>query len=378
MSRIFMRPERDNNWYYESAGQPKKSMRKQGVPAGEGGKLAAQMLQNKWDQEAFYSSNGLVNPHKQWGEYKEEYLTFFAPPNHAENTFNRVKTVARDFEAIIMPGPKGAQRLMVTFTDEDIIQFRKVKLASGLSARSVDREEAYLNGMFQRALRKGFLKEDPFADVPKLRFTIPEPRHLSLPEANNFLDILNKNSPGYLLLGLMAYETGMRVGELIHLRIEDVDFMKGLAHLLPHNGLCVCHQCDKQETPGWTGKAGVPRKLPLSPKANALLLQLWQTRKSGNIFPLATNTVMGIFKRTFFSVGIKGNACTHIFRHTLATHCDQAGIRKSVTMRLLGHSNKTTTDGYTHIGGDEELQRQYQQLLDWRAGNQAAQISAVQ
>lgn len=355
-------------------------MRAHGVPAGKGGTLAAQMLQNKWDKEGFYSQNGIVNPEKRWDEFRDDYIRLYSPPAHSESSWIKLKLVVREFEAAVKP------IYVRSICTNDILHWRKQRMMDGQSLRTIDSEERVLRPMLRSAWADKLMELDPFAKtrLQKLRFVIPEPIHLSLPEANHFLDVLSQKEPEYLLLGVMAYETGMRVGELTHIRIEDIDFMGGLAHLKQHEGFCVCSQCKKQETPGWTGKAGVPRKIPLSPRANAMLLQLFQERKSGNVFPLAPNTVAGIFKRTFASAGIKGKAATHIFRHTFATHCSQAGVREAVTSRILGHATQVVSPGesqmtksYTHMDGDEELQRQYQQLLDWRAGHQTAQISAI-
>lgn len=381
MSRIFMRPERDNNWYYESAGQPRKSMRKEGVPAGKGGQLAAEMLQNKWDHEAFYSRNGLVNPNKKWLELKEEYFEFCSPPTFAELSFVKLKIAVKYFEAVLWPTEKELNAAMVLpISKELVMKWRKARLLKNLG-QSVEAEEGYLRPMLRWAKDGGFLKEDPFSKMPAIRYSVTEKDPLTVPQANAFLDLLGKKYPHYAILGLMAYESGMRVDELVHLRIEDVNFMTGIAQLLPHETFCDCFQCGKQKKPGWLGKHGVPRKIPLSPKANAMILQLFQERKRGNVFPWKSQSIIRVVARILKLMGIyKTRRATHVFRHTFATHCDQAGVRQSMTARILGHANKTTTDGYTHAGGvgDEELQRQYQQLLDWRSGHQEGQISAVQ
>lgn len=378
MSQIFMRPEANNNWYYIGADGRKRSMRKNGVSPGPGGKLQAQMLQNQWDNEAFYSRNGIVNPEKRWADAKADYMELYSFPAHAKESCVKLDIVLSRFEDIVKPD------FMLPICGDDIVRWRKARLADGLIPRSVDAEEKYLAPMLEWAHRKNYIKEDPFVGLKRLEFDVPEPRHLSLTESNSFLAALHKKYPEHMLLGLMAYESGMRVGELVHLRIEDIDFMRSTARLLRHDNFCSCFQCKKQKVPGWKGKKGVPRNIPLSSRVNAELLRLFQERKTGNIFEKARNTVIGIFKRTFFSAGIKGKAATHIFRHTFATHCDQAGVRSAITSRILGHSTGArrtdivpTTAGYTHIDGDTELHEGFQKLLDWRSGSAGQQVIAI-
>lgn len=361
MSSVYQRNGKGNYYYCGNDGRP-RSMKTDDP-------VAAKMLQNKWDREELLSENGLINKEKTWAEFKQEYRAVYAA-EHKPSSLVKLDIVIKGFERHINPGK------MLGINSAKCELWRACRLNDGLQPRSVDAEQKYLAPMLRKAFQRGYMERDPFADIRRLRFSRPKPRALNVLEGGKLLLAVQEKLSDYLLLAEFFFNTGMRLGEALHQRIEDVDFFSGFINVQPHSKKCECHQCKRQETPGWTGKAGVPRKVPMTTRLQTLLLQRFQTQKTGCLFPHAERTVIKVFKKGFATMGISEKAATHIFRHTLATDMARAGIHDSVIAAILGHGARTTTDGYIHIP-DEDLKTGMAQLEAWR-NPEGGQNSVIQ
>lgn len=340
-------------WYYISNEGAWKSLKTQS-------RLVAEQLKTRLDDRGMRSKYGIPDQELSWEEFRNEYFDLYAPL-HAAASLVKLKIAVAAFERIVKP------TMLIGVQARDIERWQAVRVTE-ISHRSVDAEQKYLAPMFRKAHGRRYIEVNPFIDIHRLKFTVPEPRSLSLGEAGKFLDMARKHFPEHELLALFAYETGMRLGEIVHQRIEDIDFMRALIQVKPHNDLCQCYHCAKQERAGWTGKAGVPRTVPISPRLNSLILQIFQQRPQGCLFPMAPNTLIGIFQRIYKKAGMKeAQSCTHTFRHTLATDMERAGVRRAVIKVILGHSKSTTTDSYIHVNLDE-LRGEFTKLLEWRDG----------
>ncbi len=140
------------------------------------------------------------------------------------------------------------------------------------------------------------------------------------------------------LLLKIIYSSGLRVGEAVNLKFQDIDFDRRM--------LKVC--------------AGKGRKDRYTIISNAALDNLkihMQTYKPGDwIFPgtdakkpITTRTAEYIFKTALKKAQIKKNAAIHALRHSFATHLLESGVDIRYIQQLLGHVNLKTTEIYTHI-----------------------------
>jgi integrase len=128
--------------------------------------------------------------------------------------------------------------------------------------------------------------------------------------------------------------TGLRLGEFLALRPEDVDFQRHI--------LIVNKSCDRYMQLG-------------TPKTSTSNRFVYFDEKLFEVFPIAllgsfTNSaVHSQFVRTFTKCRISG-VCIHSTRHTFATLCDYVGIRDKLTQAMLGHATMAMTkDTYTHL-----------------------------
>jgi len=228
---------------------------------------------------------------------------------------------------------------------ENIQQFLFYLREKGYSLASICR---YLSSvkMFHRFLmREGLVKTDPTAliEFPKTWKRIPQV--LSLEEVEKILSAPQLHTPQGIrdkaILELL-YATGMRVSEIINIRMDqvymDIGFIK----------------CK--------GKGGKERMLPLGKKASFYIQKyLDKSRKhflkgySPYLFlsrrgkPLTRQALWKIIKMYALKVGITKDIKPHLLRHSFATHLLEKGADLRFVQELLGHSDISTTQIYTHI-----------------------------
>ena len=103
----------------------------------------------------------------------------------------------------------------------------------------------------------------------------------------------------------------------------------------------------------------------------ARLFAFQKNQKTDVILPVTPHSVSIMFRRAFDRAGVKGNAHTHSFRHTMATDMERAGVRRGVIMAILGHSAASTTDGYIHVP-PEEMNDSLNTTMAWRRTQRTA------
>lgn len=136
----------------------------------------------------------------------------------------------------------------------------------------------------------------------------------------------------------LVYSAGLRVGEVVKLRLEDIDSKRMLIHVVQ-------------------GKGKKDRYTLLSELALIQLRKYYKLYKPEKwLFPgqvaneyLSERTVQRIFKDACFSAKINKTVSVHSLRHSFATHLLENGTDLRYIQELLGHSNTRTTEIYTHV-----------------------------
>ncbi len=190
---------------------------------------------------------------------------------------------------------------------------------------------------------------NPCANLPTLKLPRRLPKQvLSLSEANAVLNAPDGQSPKGIrdraILELF-YSTGVRLEEMAHLRVEDVDCIQGLVR--------VCQ-----------GKGARDRVVPLGRKASdavaehlqkvrsawtkagddARAVWLSSTRPHG---PLKSQAIEVMVKQYGRAAGVQKRVTPHLWRHSCATHLVADGANVAYVQRILGHSSLRTTQAYT-------------------------------
>ncbi len=180
-------------------------------------------------------------------------------------------------------------------------------------------------------------KEDLRLNLPEMSRPKKLPVVLSRSEVKRLLKA-PRNLRDRILLGL-AYDTGMRISELLNLLIADVDLERRQVHIRES-------KCKKDRYVTISGHAarGIGKHLVVnSPK-----LYLFDHSERKGI-PISQTRVRGILKEALKKAGINKNVCVHTFRHTFATHQLEAGQDIMSVKEALGHVVIQTTLMYLHI-----------------------------
>ncbi|MDD5561178.1 MAG: site-specific tyrosine recombinase XerD [Candidatus Omnitrophica bacterium] len=231
----------------------------------------------------------------------------------------------------------------------DIIEFMLSEKGKGVSPTSISRRLAAVR-MFHRFLaRERVLKDDPTAliDSPKLWKKVPDT--LSLNEVETLIsqpDVRLRQGARDKAILETLYATGMRVSESTNLKINNVNLDIGFLR-------CI-------------GKGNKERVIPLGKKAiNTIKKYLEFSRphflknkvseflfinRSGN--KLSRQSVWKLIKQYAKEAKIKKPIKVHTLRHSFATHLLERGADLRSVQEMLGHSNISTTQIYTHIDRD--------------------------
>lgn len=135
-----------------------------------------------------------------------------------------------------------------------------------------------------------------------------------------------------------AYALGLRLGELVHLQVRDIDGDRRVVHVRQ-------------------GKGAKDRLVPVSDRLLAELRAWWRVQRPPLwLFPggrpgkpISDGGVQRLFQRVRAAAGIVKPATMHTLRHSYATHLLEAGVNLVVLQRLLGHSDLATTSRYLHV-----------------------------
>ena len=242
---------------------------------------------------------------------------------------------------------------------DDVVDFLASLYKEKLDSRSVARYLVSLRGLYKFALAEGLVETDPTENLesPKVRNSLPT--YLRVDEIDKLLQAPNPATP----IGLrdramleVLYSTGLRVSELLNLRIADIDARMG------------CVRC--------IGKGDKERLVPIGRKAlEAVEVYLAQGRPkfARPSSPPPHNQVLfltsigrrlsrvGIWKILHdygMRLGLRGRLTPHKLRHSFATHLLEGGADLRSVQLMLGHADISTTQIYTHVV-EERLKQIY-------------------
>lgn len=229
---------------------------------------------------------------------------------------------------------------------EDVLNFLAALVCQGRSPRSLSRYLSGFRQFYQWLLREGRSREDPTAMIesPKLGRSLP--KALSEKQVTELLEAPDIKTPlgmrDRTMLELM-YATGLRVSEMVSLEMNRVNVNQGVVRIL--------------------GKGGKERLVPLGEEAlDWFVRYLRESRpallgRSECPQVFVTSRKSGMSRQAFWyairrharSAGIDHDISPHVLRHSFATHLLNHGADLRVVQLLLGHSDLSTTQIYTHI-----------------------------
>lgn len=221
----------------------------------------------------------------------------------------------------------------------------------GLAPSSVARAVSAARGFFKFLMLDGYIKHHPAEDLDTPQKFSYLPRFLTEEEIDRLLaapDITTDEGVRDRAMLELMYAAGLRVSEVVSLKQAEVDINVGVVN---------CH-----------GKGSKERRVPVG-KSAIHWLQKYTARKAAygraaypHMFldrgkPLTRQLAWALIKRYAATVGV-GNVSPHTLRHSFATHLLQHGADSRSVQALLGHSDISTTQIYTHIT-DRHLRSAY-------------------
>jgi integrase/recombinase XerD len=238
--------------------------------------------------------------------------------------------------------------------EENLAKFVHQQSRAGLSARSIARLVSSVRAFYRFLILDSALKSNPSANLttPKLWFHLP--KFLTIEEVEQLLiqpSGEDKRSVRDRAMLELLYATGLRVSELITLRCRDLNIT---------DGFLICK-----------GKGGKERIVPLG-RSSAESIEGYLQRARGSFVKHPTEYLFltrrgGAFTRQGFwkllkayavQAGLDRKISPHILRHSFATHMLERGADLRSVQLMLGHSQITTTQIYTHVSR-KQLRRVY-------------------
>jgi integrase/recombinase XerC len=217
----------------------------------------------------------------------------------------------------------------------------------GLAKSSIARKLSAVRSFLKYAVRSGVIDVSPAEGIPTPRQAKLLPKNLTVDEVFTLLDTLAGDDVAArrdrALLEFL-YATGLRVGELAALDLDDVDHTGGLVRVLGKGNkerIVPFGSKAHRSLLAWLAASEPLRKR--GGDANALFLNLRGTR-------LTDRSVRRILDRRMHEAAIAAHISPHALRHTFATHMLGAGADLRAIQELLGHASLSTTQRYTHVG----------------------------
>lgn len=282
-------------------------------------------------------------------DYLSDFLAYLELDlNYSNNT---IKTYENNIEKLIQfVGNKNILKLRVNDLDKFLISL------NGLEASSVSNIISSIKTFYNYYIKLGKIDSNPadLLDMPKLSKKLPD--YLTEEEINKLLDVKVEDAfsaRNKAILELL-YSSGLRISELVNLELKSIDFDDCIIRVF--------------------GKGSKERIVPMNDYAIEALkdyldnYRALMIKNEINNYVFLNNhgkmmTRQGVFKmlkKECLLKDIRKNISPHTLRHTFATHLLQNGADLRVIQEILGHSDISTTQIYTHVS-NEKLKNDYKE-----------------
>lgn len=267
---------------------------------------------------------------------------------------NTVQSYERDLKYLTIYLNQNGKIHIDELKEEDIEQYLAYLESNHKSAATISRTLAAIRAFYQYLIKENKLDENPAKKIALPKIEKKAPRILSQEQIVCLLDQPNrKDTKGIrdrAMLELL-YATGIRVSELISLKITDINLQQGYI---------ICRDSQKERT------------IPIGKSAiTALQLYLGEVRHilvrdssdktlfvNCNGYPMTRQGFWKILKTYAHMAHISEEITPHMLRHSFAAHLVQNGANLKSVQQMLGHSDISTTQVYMH------LNKETQELMD--------------
>jgi integrase/recombinase XerD len=229
---------------------------------------------------------------------------------------------------------------------------------SGLSPRSRGRHLVTLRGLYRYLNQFALISKDPvrIIDLPKLTLKLPDV--LNPDEVRRLLEAPDDKTPRGLRDGAMlelTYASGLRVSELVHVRVREVNLEAGFVRVFGKGAKERVVPIGRFALERITRYLEAGRPLQLKGITSEFLF----VGRAGKA--LSRQSFWMLIKKYAKHAGIMKNVKPHSLRHSFASHLLEGGADLRSVQMMLGHSDITTTQIYTHVAQEQlvKMHKQY-------------------
>jgi integrase/recombinase XerD len=279
-----------------------------------------------------------------WQQAIKDFRTYLRlEKSLSENSIEAYSDDVIKLENYFKNKDNGTMPVSVSYQDlkDFLIWFSK----NNMNARTQSRVISGIRAFFRFLLVEGEINENPsvLIETPKIGLKLPEV--LSTEEIDRIIAAIDLSKPdGHRNKAIIEtlYGCGLRVSELVNLRITDIHMREGFVTV--------------------TGKGNKQRLVPIS---NRALKEIKNYKPLRNSLPviydenivflnrrgrrLTRAMIFTIIKNLAAKAGIRKKISPHTFRHSFATHLIEGGADLRAVQEMLGHESILTTEIYTHI-----------------------------
>ncbi len=259
---------------------------------------------------------------------------------------NTLEAYRRDLQQLAAWLDKQHGKPLASAGHADLLGYLAYKVKGRAKATTTGRQLSSLKRFYRYCLRQGTIKADPTLKIDSPKLPRPLPKSLTEEDVEGLLDAPAVEQP----LGLRdkamletLYASGLRVSELIGLRLAQVSQDMGVVRVV--------------------GKGSKERLVPLGEEALAWIRRYLKEARPGllhgracdDLFVTGRGAAMTrqmfwhLLRRYAIKAGLKKPISPHTLRHAFATHLLNHGADLRVVQLLLGHSDISTTQIYTHV-----------------------------
>lgn len=285
-----------------------------------------------------------------WNETIENFSNFLKfERNFSDNTLDAYIRDIKKFSLYAEKNLENSKPKAITY--EDLQEYLILQSKQKISERTQARWISSIKSFFKYLLEEEIRDDNPatLLEGPKLGLYLPDT--LSVEDVERITKNINLSTD----LGVrnqcmveVLYGCGLRVSELIELKISDINFKEGFLKV--------------------EGKGQKVRYVPLAKYTSHLIKNYIENvrinnkinkKYEDNLFLNSRGSSMSrvivfiIIKELADKAGIRKNISPHTFRHSFATHMLQNGADLRFIQEMLGHSSITTTEIYTHLNTEE-------------------------
>ena len=292
----------------------------------------------------------------------EEFLTnVYTVNSGSEDT---VASYRRDLERYLafleregIENVSDADRIVVLNYLNDLREYRHN--GKPLASRSIARHLSSIRTYYRFLNERGLSEVNPFAAVSVSRERRKLPDYLFEDEVETFMNCFDLNDDWQYRNRTMfevMYGCGLRVSEVVNLKISDIDFSNRVLHIV--------------------GKGSKARVIPFYEMIGQLLdhylkeIRVKYVSDDNDLVfinqkgkKLTSRGIQYIMDKTVREHGLLMQLHPHTLRHSFATHLLDAGVDLRIVQELLGHQNLSTTQVYTHVTM-EHLRKSYDKVFE--------------